>query len=368
MIPPNVTALLQELIRIPSVNPDGSPGTAKTGEATIAAYLADLLSAMGADVSVIDVLPGRPNVLARFPSASAGKPKLLFAPHTDTVSIVGMTIDSFGGEIRDGKIWGRGASDTKGSISAMLFALNEMKSGIPDLPYEIWFAGLMGEEAGLLGSAALSDEMLFDFVIAGEPTNLDVVHTTKGSVWVTAKTEGQAVHASTPEKGVNAIYVMADILRCVRDEIAPSLKHESHPILGMPTISAGTISGGSKTNIVPDACEVSLDMRTIPGQDIQQVFRRLKEVAPTASIECWESPPMMTATDHPVIAAMEQCGAQCVGAPWFCDAANFAKHGVPAVAIGPGSIAQAHTKDEFISVSDLEAGVLFFSSFLRKLQ
>jgi acetylornithine deacetylase/succinyl-diaminopimelate desuccinylase family protein len=367
MIPFTVTALLQELIRIPSVNPDGSPGTDLTGEATIAAYLRDVLSEMGADVSLHEVLPGRPNVVARFPSSQPGKPRLLFAPHTDTVSITGMTIDPFAGELRDGKIWGRGASDTKGSIAAMLFALKESLPLIPDLPYEIWFAGLMGEETGLLGSKALAAEMPFDFVIAGEPTNLDVVHTTKGSVWATLKTTGQSVHASTPELGINAIYGMADILQCVRDEIAPALKHQSHPILGTPTISAGTISGGSKTNIVPNACEVSLDMRTIPGQDIQQVFNRLREIVPSVDIQCWESPPMMTPTDHPAIAAMEQCGATCVGAPWFCDAANFANHGVPAVAAGPGSIAQAHTKDEFISVSDLEEGVRFFSAFLRKL-
>lgn len=367
MMPPDVTALLRELIRIPSVNPDGSPGTTMTGEKPVADYLGGLLAEMGADVSMHDVLPGRPNVVARFPSNHAGKPRLLFAPHTDTVSIVGMTIDPFAGDVRDGKIWGRGASDTKGSAAAMLFALYQSLPLLPDLPYEIWFAGLMGEEAGLLGSKALAGQMPFDFVIAGEPTDLDVVHATKGSVWTTLKTSGRAVHASTPENGENAIYAMADLLRCVRDDIAPNLKNQTHPILGSPTISAGVISGGSKINIVPDACEVSLDMRTIPGQDINEIFNQLRHVVPTVDIEFWESKPLMTSTDHPVIAAMESCGSRCVGAPWFCDAANFASHGVPSIAVGPGSIAQAHTKDEFLRISDLEEGVRFFSAFLGKL-
>lgn len=367
MMPSSVAALLQELIRIPSVNPDGSQGPSM-GEAQIANYLQDLLTEMGAHVELQEVLPGRPNVVARFPSNKPGKPKLLFAPHTDTVSVAGMTIDPFGGELRDNKIWGRGASDTKGSIAAMLWAIKDCAAIIDDLPYEIWFAGLMGEETGLLGSKALAERMAFDFVIAGEPTGLDVVHTTKGSVWVTLKTSGRATHGSTPENGSNAIYAMAEVLRCVKDEIVPSLKKLTHPVLGSPTISAGTITGGSKTNIVPDACEVTLDMRTIPGQDIEVVFARLRQVEPSLDIHVWESAPLFTSPDHPVVLVMQQCGAKCIGAPWFCDAANFSVKQTPAVAIGPGSISQAHTKDEFISIGDLEDGAKFFSSFLRRLQ
>src|SRR5687768_9897372 len=105
--PRDVTQLLQALIRIPSVNPEGDPGTEKTGEAEIAEELGRLLRTLGATVELREVLPGRPNVVARFPSDRAGKPRLLFAPHLDTVSVRGMTIDPFGGELRDGRIWGR---------------------------------------------------------------------------------------------------------------------------------------------------------------------------------------------------------------------------------------------------------------------
>jgi len=362
---PNAIALLQELIRIPSVNPDGDPGTDGVGEKEIAKFIAAFLRDLGAEVTLPEVLPDRPNVLGRFPSDRPGKPRLLLAPHTDTVSVGGMTIDPFGGEVWDGKIWGRGASDTKGSLAAMLWALKE--SDVRALSHEIWFAGLMGEEAGLHGSKALAASKTFDFVIVGEPTELQVVHATKGSSWHTLRTRGTAVHASMPERGDNALYKMADILRCIRDEIAPTLATQRHPALGSPTISAGTIRGGTKVNVVPDACELLVDMRTIPGQDFAPVLARLREVCPDLEIESWSAPPMFTDPEHPMIHALERVGAGCTTAAWFCDAACFAERGVPAVAVGPGSIAQAHTKDEFLAIADLEAGVDFFKRFFKEL-
>jgi acetylornithine deacetylase/succinyl-diaminopimelate desuccinylase family protein len=359
--------LLQELIRIPSVNPDGDPGTPHVGEKEIAEYVAVFLRELGAEVELIEVLPDRPNVIARFPADRPGKPRLLLAPHTDTVSVGGMTIDPFAAELRDGKIWGRGASDTKGSLAAMLWALRENRDILAGLSHEIWFAGLMGEEAGLHGSQDLAARETFDFVIVGEPTSLQIVNATKGSTWLSLRTHGKAVHASKPELGDNAIYKMADVLRCVRDEIAPSFAALSDAVLGSPTISAGTIRGGTKSNIVPDLCEASLDIRTIPGLDLAPVIERLRAVCPDLEISTWQAAPMTTAADHPVIAALERCGAGCVSAPWFCDAANFAERGIPAVALGPGSIDQAHTKDEFLAVADLEAGVEFFRRFLAVL-
>jgi len=367
MTPPNAVALLQELVRIPSVNPDGNPGTPHTGEKDVAEYVGRFLRQLGAEVEFHDVLPGRPNVVGRFPTLGNGKPRLLLAPHTDTVSVGGMTIDPFGGELRDKCVWGRGATDTKGSIAAMLWALKESKPILADLPWEIWFAGLMGEEAGLHGSKALARQMRFDFVIAGEPTSLQIVNTTKGSISITLRTSGKAAHASAPELGDNAIYKMTDVIRCIRDEIAPTFKNLRYPVLGAPTISVGTITGGTKSNIIPDACEACVDMRTIPGQDLDPIFAKIRSVVPDIAISYWEARPLFTAPYHPAILALQQCGAQCVGAPWFCDAAMFAEARMPAIAIGPGSIAQAHTRDEFLAVADLEAGVAFFRKFFQEL-
>ena len=361
-------ALLGELIRIPSVNPEGDPGVPEPGEARLAEFLEGYLRSLGAEVSLKEVLPGRPNVIARFPGDRPGKPRLLLAPHTDTVSVSGMTIDPFSGEERDGKIWGRGASDTKGSMAAMLTALARLCDLLPTLSHEIWFAGLMGEESGQHGAKALATEEKFDFVIAGEPTDLKTVHAHKGSLWVTLSSRGKAVHASAPEQGENAIYAMTQAIEKIRHEIIPQLDQLTHPLLGRTTLSVGTIRGGSKTNIVPDHCEAAIDIRLVPGVEPERIVELLRKAAPDLDLTWQSSKPLFTNPDHPLIQKLVLLEAAPVGAPWFCDAAVFSAEGMPAIALGPGSIAQAHTADEWIKVSDLEAGADFFESFLRSLR
>jgi acetylornithine deacetylase/succinyl-diaminopimelate desuccinylase-like protein len=368
--PTSAVELLQALVRIPSVNPSGDPGTPSTGEQRIAEWLAAWLRTEfpAARVELRDVLPGRPNVVARFSDGGGKKPRLLLAPHTDTVSVGGMTIEPFSGELRDGRVWGRGASDTKGTMVAMLWGLREIRDRLPSLGHEVWFAGLCSEEAGQFGATALAKEERFDFVIAGEPTGLDAVVAHKGALWLTLTTRGRAVHAAQPERGDNAIYKMADLLRCVRDDIVPDLAAlGGHPLLGRTTASAGTVTGGSKINIVPDVCRAEVDIRYLPGHDpLDRVSSRLRAVCGDVEIEHLVSHPMLTDETHPLIALLKSRGSRCVGAPWFSDAGIFAQHGMPAIALGCGSIAQAHTRDEFISVEDLERGAAFFADFLAR--
>lgn len=359
--------LLRELIRIPSVNPDGDPGTDAVGEKRCAEYVGGFLRQAGADVRFDDILPGRPNVVARFPADRPGKPRLLFAPHTDTVSIVGMSIDPFGAEVRDGKIWGRGASDTKGPMAAMLMALFRRREMLAGLSHEIWFAGLMGEEAGQHGSKHLAANERFDFVVVGEPTRMQVVHAHKGSTGLTLRTSGQAVHSSAPEKGVNAIDKMIDVLEALRVSVKKHFAGLHHDVLGAPTFSLGTIAGGSKINIVPESCEAKVDFRTLPGQDLTPLFEALTSRHDGLTLQIVSSDPLDTDPSHPVIELLQACGADLTGAPWYCDAAPFAVAGSPAVALGPGSIDQAHTADEWISIADLEAGTAFFEDFLTRL-
>ncbi len=369
--PRNVVELLQDLIRIPSVNPHGDPGTDEVGEGPIAEYLKEFLASLGAQVELREVLPGRPNVVAHWPGARPGKPRVLFAPHTDTVSVGGMSIDPFSGDVRDGKVWGRGASDTKGPMAAMLWALKMAGETLPGLGHEVWFAGLMSEEADQHGSRALSAQERFDFVIAAEPTELDVVYTHKGSAFFNLRTTGQAGHASRPDPRSNAIDKMLDLLAVIRTEFATEFAAQHDPVLGSSTLSIGTIRGGTKTNIIPDFCEASVDMRFVPAHyhaEIIQRFReRLEKVCPDVEINSIPAPPLYTDPAHPLIAKLGECGAKPVGAPWFCDACYFAERGTPAVALGPGSIRQAHTKDEYIAVADVEKGVEFFRNFIALL-
>jgi acetylornithine deacetylase/succinyl-diaminopimelate desuccinylase-like protein len=369
--PSTAVELLQDLVRIPSVNPHGDPGTEEVGEGRIATYLADFLRGLGAEVELRRVLPERPNVVARWPGDRPEKPRVLFAPHTDTVSVAGMSIDPFSGDVRDGKVWGRGASDTKGPMAAMLWALKESREKLPKLGHEVWFAGLMSEEADQHGSRALAAQEQFAFVIAAEPTELEVVHTHKGSAFFNLRTTGLAGHASRPDLGDNAIEKMLDVLDVIRTEFAAEFAEQRDPVLGTSTLSIGTIRGGTKTNIIPDFCEASVDMRFVPAHyqpEIVQRFRqRLEQVCYDVEVSAVPAPPLYTDPAHPLIRKLVECGSKPAGAPWFCDACFFAERGMPAVALGPGSIRQAHTKDEHIAVADLEKGVDFLAKFISSL-
>mgnify|MGYP003633175236 CR=1 FL=1 len=372
--PDSVTALLQTLIRIPSVNPDGASNQGASGEKACAECVGDFLKHSGADVSFEEVLPGRPNVIGQFPGGE-GKPGLLFAPHTDTVSVGGMTIDPFAAELRDGRIYGRGASDTKGTMAAMLWALYELRSELPHLEARVSFVGLMGEEAGQPGSKhfALNHAEEFDFAVVGEPTELNTVYASKGCVWLKLTTQGRSCHGSTPEQGENAIRKMMPLLEAMLPTLETQLSSFIDPVLGCPTVSLGKLNGGTSPNIVPDNCEAILDFRETPalheaGGSLKLVQDYLKEAAMTESISVsvvGDSVPLLTDRSIDGVQRLQALGSKLTTAPWFCDAGRLAERGIPSVACGPGKIEQAHTKDEFLSVSDLEAGVEFYSRFIR---
>jgi acetylornithine deacetylase/succinyl-diaminopimelate desuccinylase-like protein len=370
--PRSAVELLQDLIRIPSVNPHGDPGTDGVGEGKIATYLKEWLAVCGAEAELREVVPGRPNVVARWGPNREGKPKLLFAPHTDTVSVAGMTIDPFSGEVRDGRVWGRGASDTKGTMAAMLWALRDERDRLAGLSHEIWFGGLMSEEAEQHGSRALAAEETFDLVIAGEPTELDVVYTHKGAAFLSLRTRGRSGHASRPELGENAIVKMMGALDVVRREFEPEFSAKHHAVLGTSTLSIGTLSGGTKTNVIPELCEATVDMRLVPGhyrpEIVEELRTRLEAACPGIEVEATPAPPLDTDPSHPLIQKLMACGSKLVGAPWFCDACSFASRGMPAIALGVGSIEQAHTADEWIRTADVEEGVAFFRKFLHTLE
>lgn len=370
-LPASVVELAQALVRIPSVNPDGDPGTDRTGEQACAEFVADFLRANGAETTLHPVQPGRPNVVGRFPSP--GKPRLLFAPHTDTVSVAGMTVDPFGGVIRDGKLYGRGAADTKGPMASMLWALHESRDLLPHLSHEIWFAGLMGEEAGQDGAKALAAAEEFDFVVVGEPTDFEVVFTHKVDVTARITATGRAAHSSCPERGENAIVKLAAGLTTLQEALTAHFAAIADPVLGHPTFSIGTIRGGTKFNIVPDHAEAVIDLRLLPAQwkdrEAEEVFAFMRAACPGLEVSRLAgSEALDTDPSHPLVAALVATGGKPAGAAWFCDAAIFSAQGIPAVAVGPGSIAQAHTGDEYIAVDALGEGVEFFKKFLRGLR
>ena len=372
-----VVSLLQQLVRIPSVNPDNSPGTTQTGEETIAVFLAGWLESIGAEVVLEPVQPGRPNLIARFAPLD-GRPRILLGPHLDTVGVEGMTVEPFGGEIRDGKILGRGASDTKGPMAAMLWALHDHQDVLADLPVAVDFVAFMGEESGQWGSKDFVKRhgKDYSFALVGEPTSMQVVHVTKGSLWATLRATGKAAHSSQPERGENAILKLTRALDQLDYHLGAALATFTHPVLGRSTMNVGVIRGGARPNIVPDLAEAEIDIRITPALAAAGgALKLLSETIafhdlPVRLVHPHENPPMETPAGHPMIQALlaTDPATGLAGAPWFSDAAHLSNGGIPSICIGPGSIDQAHTVDEFIDISALEQGAAFFSAFISGLK
>jgi len=364
--PASVTDLLRDLVAIPSVSPEGDAGGTRPGEAALAAHVAELLRTLGAEVSVTEVQPGRPNVVGRFASAQAGAPTLAIVPHLDTVGVGGMTVAPFGAEIRRGRLYGRGACDTKGPMAAALWAIHQWRKSPAPARLNVIFAATMGEEELSTGARALcASGFTADFAIALEPTNLKIVHAAKGVLRVWIDFAGQAAHGATPERGRNAVYESLPFLTACRDELAPCFAAAIDPVLGPASLNVGVVRGGTELNVVPDRCRVGMDIRTHPGFDQDTALAAVRAVALSHTVQVHRAgPPFVVRPDNPWLAAMAPLACGLTSVPWFSDANIFNAHGVPAVAFGPGLIAQAHTADEWIDLSALEDGARVFERML----
>ncbi|HKS38136.1 MAG TPA: M20/M25/M40 family metallo-hydrolase [Verrucomicrobiae bacterium] len=373
-----VGKLLSELIALPSVNPAFlTRHDPRAGEQRVADFLAATAARAGLDVEFQEVFPRRGNLLARLaPSSRHVRKRILLAPHLDTVG--GESPMIFQPRERQGRLHGRGACDTKGSIAAMLAALIELARS-PQRPRdtEIIFAGLVDEENAQAGSRALiAKGFKADLAIVGEPTNLQVVTAHKGDLWLQLETRGKAAHGSRPDLGRNAVHGMARIVDLFETAYAAALKRRRHPLLGYPTVSVGTIAGGSQPNIVPDCCRISIDRRTLPGEteagvrrEIKALLRKRQLSATLLNIRNAPCPAMEANLRLPLVKMFMQAAGQRkpVGVHYFCDAAVLASGGIPSVVFGPGDIAQAHTTDEWISLRQLEQGARRLFRFLQSL-
>lgn len=370
---------LAELIALPSVNPAFLPaGDPRAGEHRVADFLAATAARGGLDVEFHEVTPNRRNLIARFTPSGRVKKRVVLAPHTDTVGDLGMSDRLFQPEIRNGRLYGRGACDTKGSVASMLMAVLSLAlQGRRPATTEIIFAGLIDEENSQLGSRALvRSGFKADLAIVGEPTQLQVVTAHKGDLWLKVTTRGKSAHGAKPHLGKNAIHSMAQIINLIETDYATTLKNQSHPLLGQATVNVGSIRGGTQPNIVPDWCEISIDRRTLPGETSASVMRGLRKFlvkhglkatindskgAPAPSLETNPRLPLVQA----LLASVGQNST--VGVDYFCDAAILAAGGIPSVVFGPGDIAQAHTATEWISVRQLDQAVAQLVGFLRSL-
>jgi acetylornithine deacetylase/succinyl-diaminopimelate desuccinylase-like protein len=368
--------LLAELIALPSVNPAFLPPRhPSAGEKNMADFLAVTAARAGLEVEFQKVLPGRANLIARLLPPNPIKRTILLAPHLDTVGAEGT---QFIPQRKNGRLHGRGACDTKGSVAAMLAAVCEL-AGSKNRPREteIVFAGLIDEEHGQAGSRALAASgFKADLAIVGEPTKLQVVTAHKGSLWLELATRGRAAHGATPHLGKNAVLEMARIVDALETDYAAQLKRRKHKLLGHGTVNVGKISGGTQPNIVPDSCIISIDRRTLPGEteasvrrEINALLRAKKLSATISSTKLAPAVPLETDVKLPLVRQFLHSAGQTrpVGVDYFCDAAVLAAGGIPSVVFGPGDIAQAHTADEWISLAQLERAKDLLVRFLSSL-
>ncbi|MEY4385517.1 MAG: Acetylornithine deacetylase [Verrucomicrobiota bacterium] len=369
--------LLRALVALPSVNPAFVPaGDKRAGEQNTAEFLATVGARAGLDVELQTVLPGRPNLVARLAPRGTPKQRILLAPHLDTVPGVQTQFEPV---TKQGRLYGRGACDTKGSVAAMYSAMCELAHGDRrPKETEIIFAGLCDEESAQAGSRALvASGFKADLAIVGEPTKLSVVTAHKGSLWIRFTTRGKSAHGATPQFGKNAVHAMAPVIEAIEGDYREQLaKRAKHPLLGQPTSSLGSICGGSQPNIVPDACSIEVDRRTVPGETEASVMREIKELlqvrklkAEVELLKCAPCLPMEADTKLPLVQQFMRSAGQTkpLGVHYFCDAAVLAAGGTPSVVFGPGDIAQAHTVDEWIELDQLERARRMLVEFLHSL-
>jgi len=368
--------LLAELIALPSVNPAFLPPRhPHAGEKNVADFLASVAAWAGLEIELQKILPGRFNLLARLLPRNKVRRTILLAPHLDTV---GANATKFIPQRKNGRLYGRGACDTKGSVAAMLTALCELANAKSrPLETEIVFAGLIDEEHAQAGSRALAASgFKADMAIVGEPTRLQVVTAHKGSLWLELETRGKAAHGATPQLGKNAIHEMARIVDLIETDYAAQLRKRKHPLLGAATVNVGEISGGAQPNIVPDACKISVDRRTLPGEtdakvrnEIGVFLRARKLSAKISSAKIAPALPLETDFKLPLVQKFMKCAGQTkpIAVHFFCDAAVLSAGGIPGIVFGPGDVAQAHTADEWISLAELERGKNLLLRFLNSL-
>ena len=375
---PTSVRLLQDLIALPSVNPAFFSDPNLHGEHRVAEFLASAARRHGLEVESQPVVPGRSNLLVRLTPRGPVRQRVLLAPHLDTVGEPAYALQ-LKPVVRDGRVYGRGACDTKGSVCAFFQSLlNVTVAGPRPAHTEILFVGLIDEENMQLGSRHFASHgPKSDFAIVGEPTGLEIVTAHKGDVWLRLRTIGRPAHGATPHRGRNAVTAMSRIVLALETEYASELAaRPAHPRLGRPTINVGRIDGGRQPNIVPAECIIDIDRRTLPGETEAGVRREIRALLQRQGLKaCFDtlrtSPcePLETNPDLPLVQALTRAAGRRItrGVHYFTDAAPLAAGGIPSVVFGPGDIAQAHTEREWLAISQLEKSIHILERFLRGL-
>ena len=371
--------LLSELVAINSVNP-GQAGerSGPGGEGPLAEWLADRTERMGAEVELDEVEPGRPNLYARF--EGAGDRIVAVDVHLDTVGVEHMEGDPFDGRVADGRVYGRGSVDTKATFAVVLAVLEDVAAGRSTLDPTLLLVGTVGEEfGGLVGAHRFNDWLTernsrLDAIVVAEPTGCAPVHGHKGGLGLEITVHGHAAHSSKPHLGANAIEGGARIVAAFAAEQERLAAGPASTAMGPGTLSVTEMAGGLARNIIPDACRLYAGRRTSPGEDPDQLFHELAEMARRAAA--------------PLEVTVEMANGRCSAAFYrdpdtglvrrLADLAeaspevatfgtNALVYGDAAdelVVFGPGSIDQAHQAVEWVEIAELERADRIYRSLL----
>lgn len=363
-----VASLLSELVSIDTSNPPGK-------EQPCAEYIEERLSDWGFDTRLVhDPFADRPQVLAEVGRGEPSAPTLVLNGHMDVVppgDVDEWSVDPFGGEIRDGRVYGRGATDMKGGVTAaMLAGRAAAESGEIDGRLVLTFS--VGEETGEPGTLRLVESLDADYGVVLEPTDLSVHTASKGTAWYTVTVRGESSHASRPHLGRNpllGLLSVADRIEAYRREVATA----SHPLLGEAMCTPTMCAAGTKENVIPSTAEIRLDRRFLPGDDvtaidreIESLFDPLKADGFTVGVERTQTfEPAEIAADEPIAELFLELSSTVVegdvgpaGKVGGTDQRFFVNDAdIPAIVWGPGDAGQAHTVDEFTEVEPVFTAV-----------
>jgi len=373
-----IATLLQDLVRIDSVNPSLVPGAA--GEAAIAASIADYLRAAGFTVYVDEAAPGRATVMAILPGTRRDDaPGLVLCGHIDTVGVANMTDPPFDGRIEGDRLYGRGALDMKSGDAAILDAARTIAATGP-LDGDLILGLVADEEYASIGVeqfvVKLRERGLHPAAgIVTEPTNLAVVHAHKGFTWGRIETFGHGAHGSAYDAGIDAIALMGRVIARLEAFDRTELPRRTHPLLGRASVHCSLISGGVELSTYPDRCTLEIERRMLPGEtpaavrdEIERMLADLRAESPdfkATYTQFFERSPLEVSEDAPIIRAIDAAATPVLGVPpihtgmsGWTDAQVLDGAGIQSVLFGPGaesdptmeSLSQAHAAVEYASI------------------
>ncbi|HET7889257.1 MAG TPA: M20 family metallopeptidase [Bradyrhizobium sp.] len=371
---PDVARMKRELAELIAIDTQNPPGH----EAKAAHHVRDILMAEGFAVSLQEYKPGRINVVSRLENGAG--PVFAFNTHMDVVPVGdGWASDPFSLKEADGRLYGRGACDCKGPLASMLEAMRMLKA-----QRAAWSGTLLGvfvadEEIASEGAKFYAaGKPKIDAAVIGEPTSNATFSAHKGSLRPVVRVHGVAAHSGTPHLGDNAIYRAGELLGLIAEHHDKVVRHRKHPLVGAASLTVTRINGGHADNVVPQACDLLLDRRMVPGEKdeaVRQEFADLLQLAhqrfglraEIIDYKATTGGATETPIDRPIVqaslAASRAHGVAKPGPYGFqggCDLVHFASAGAEGTVIGPGDLAVAHKPNEFVPVDEFVTSSLIY--------